>query len=352
MPSDWTHEEVVLRRGARSGLPIVVAVDSTRLGPAVGGCRLWPYPDWRAGLEDALRLSAAMTDKCAIAGLPNGGGKAVLPLPAGTRLDAARRRDLLLDLGDVVDLLGGRYHVGEDVGTTPEDMVVVRERTDHVLGLPERLGGIGEPAQPTAVGVMAAIKATCDVVFGSPDVTGRSFAVHGLGQVGGRLAGWLCAAGAAVTGADVNPERQSLATELGIAWASPDHLLELDVDVLVPASMGGLLTLDIAGRLRCRAIVGPANNQLASPAVAGALATRGIIWAPDIVVNAGGALYGVLREVHEVSHADAMDRVIGIGSTLSGVLRDSAETGRTPSQIVRVLADRAREGLGLGHLHS
>lgn len=185
--SDWTHEELVVRRGARSGMPIVVAVDSTRLGPAVGGCRLWHYPDWRAGVEDALRLSAAMTDKCAIAGLPNGGGKAVLPLPFDMPLDADRRRHLLLDLGDVVDSLGGRYHVAEDVGTTSEDMVVVGERTKHVLGLPERMGGIGEPAEPTARGVLAAIEATCEFVWGSQNLAERSFAIHGSAK---SEAGW------------------------------------------------------------------------------------------------------------------------------------------------------------------
>lgn len=339
---DWEHEEVIIRRGSRSGMPVVVAVDSTQRGPAVGGCRLWHYPDWRAGLEDALALSAAMTDKCAVAGLPNGGGKAVLPLAPGTVLDGALRRDLLLDLGDVVDDLGGRYHVGEDVGTTSEDMVVVRERTNHVLGLPQRLGGIGEPAEPTAVGVLSAIRTTCEVVWGSSALSGRSFAVHGLGQVGGRLARWLAAAGARVAVGDLDVERRPLAEALGIAWVRPDDLLELDVDVLVPASMGGLLTHDVVSRLRCRAIVGPANNQLASPTVAEALAARGIIWAPDIVVNAGGVLYGVLREMYHVSHAEALRRVTDIGQTLDGVLRKSTATGRTPGHIVREIADRAR----------
>ncbi|MBA3339467.1 MAG: Glu/Leu/Phe/Val dehydrogenase family protein [Geodermatophilaceae bacterium] len=318
-------------------------MDSTQLGPAVGGCRIWQYADWREGLDDALRLAGAMTDKCAVAGLPNGGGKAVLPLPPGLKLQTDRRRMLLPDLGDVVDSLGGRYHVAEDVGTTSEDMVVVLEQTEYVLGLPERLGGIGEPAQPTAEGVLAAIQATCDVVWGSSTLACRSFAVHGLGQVGGRVARWLSAAGASVTAADVNPQGRVLAAELGVAWTSPEDLLDLDVDVLVPASLGRLLTSEVVSRLRCRAIVGPANNQLATPSVAGDLASRGIIWAPDVVVNAGGALYGILRDVHDLSHTEAMRRVTDIGSTLHGVLEKSAATGRTPSEIVRVLADRALE---------
>jgi len=145
---------------------------------------------------------------------------------------------------------------------------------------------------------------------------------------------------------DLNPDRSSLATELGVAWASPETLLDLDVDVLVPASLGRLLTLDVVSRLRCRVVVGPANNQLASPAVADALANLGILWAPDIVVNAGGVLYGVLREVHKVSHEAALGRVTNIGDTLRGVLRDAAATGRTPREIVRVMADRARDQPG------
>lgn len=329
----FEHEELVIRRGPRSGLPIVVAVHSTAPGPAVGGCRLWTYPDWRDGLTDALRLSAAMTAKCAVAALPHGGGKTVLPLPPGLRLDPARRRDLMLDLGDVVEGFDGRYRVGEDVGTTGADMLAVRERTGRVMGLPVELGGVGEPAEPTARGVLAAIRATCEVVWGSSEVGERSFAVHGLGAVGGRLARRLVAAGAQVTAADIDPARRVP----GAALAAPDDLLDLPVDVLVPASLGGLLTTAVAGRLRCRAVVGPANNQLASPDAGRVLAERGITWAPDVVVNGGGVIYVVLREADAAPHDVAMARVEGIGDTVRDVLGEAARSGRTPGDVV---ADR------------
>lgn len=329
-PDGFRHEELVIRRGARSGLPVVVAVHSTGPGPAVGGCRLWTYPDWRAGVEDALRLSAAMTAKCAVAGLPHGGGKTVLPLPPGLVLDPTRRRDLMLDLGDVVEGLDGRYHVGEDVGTTGADMLAVRDRTRRVMGLPAEHGGVGEPAEPTARGVFSAIRATCEVVWGSPEPGGRSFAVHGLGAVGGRVARWLVDAGARVVGGDIDPAR----TVPGATTVAPDELLDLPVDVLVPASLGGLITPAVAARLRCRAVVGPANNQLTGPAVGRVLADRGITWAPDVVVNGGGVIYVVLREADAATHAEAMARVEAIGDTVRDVLGEAARTGRTPGEVV------------------
>ncbi len=333
-PNGWEHERVVLRRGERSGLPVVLAVHSTAAGPAVGGCRMWTYPDWRDGLRDALALSAAMTAKCAVAGLPHGGGKTVLPLPPGLRLDSGRRRDLMHDLGDLVEELGGRYHVGEDVGTTGADLLAVRERTRHVMGLPPEHGGVGEPAEPTAIGVVAAVRAVCEALWGSPEPAGRSVAVHGLGQVGGRVAGWLAAAGAAVTAADVDPVRRAWAAERGIAVVPPDALLDLPVDILVPASLGGLITVEVARRLRCRAVVGPANNQLAVPEAGAVLSGRGILWAPDVVVNGGGAIYVVLREADAATHDEAMARVHGIGDTLRSLLAEAARSRRTPADVL------------------
>ncbi|MCO1658344.1 Glu/Leu/Phe/Val dehydrogenase dimerization domain-containing protein [Pseudonocardia humida] len=332
----FEHDEVLIRRGSRSELPIVVAVHSTAAGPAVGGCRLWTYPDWRAGLADALDLSAAMTVKCAVAGLPRGGGKTVLPLPPGLRLDPDRRRALFLDVGDAVEELDGRYFIGEDVGTAGPDLLAMAERTGRVMGLPVEHGGVGEPAAPTAAGVVAAIGATCDVVFGTADPAGLRFAVHGLGQVGGRVARWLVERGAVVTGADVDPTRRVP----GVATTDPYSLLDLDTDVLVPASLGHLLTRDVVSRLRCRAVVGPANNQLADPSVGELLVERGITWAPDVVVNGGGAIYVVLRETAGAGHEEAMARVGAIGDTVREVLGDAARTGTTPSAAVSELVRR------------
>ncbi|GAA3219581.1 Glu/Leu/Phe/Val dehydrogenase dimerization domain-containing protein [Dactylosporangium siamense] len=188
----FEHEQVVIRAGARSGLPVIIALHSTALGPALGGCRLAVYPHWTDGLTDALRLSAAMTGKCAVAGLPNGGGKTVVPLPAG----AFDRRAVLLDVGDAIEDLGGRYGTGPDVGTGPDDMLVIGERTRHVACRPTSAGGSGDSSTHTAAGVLAALHALCAAVFGSPDLAGRRFAVVGLGRVGADVARRLAAAGA------------------------------------------------------------------------------------------------------------------------------------------------------------
>jgi leucine dehydrogenase len=334
------HEEVLVRHGARSGLTVIVAVHSTTLGQAVGGCRIWPYPSWRDGLDDALRLSAAMTHKCALAGLPAGGGKSVIPLPPGSLLAGDLRRDVLLDLGDAVHSLSGRYGTAEDVGTTALDMLVVRERTPHVFCLPESHGGIGEPSEPTAAGVITALRVVCGEVFGSAELAGRRFAVHGLGQVGGRLARRLAAAGARLVVGDIDETKRDLAAELGAEWVPPADLLGVQADVLVPASLGGLLTTEVAQRLRCAAVAGPANNQLASGDVAEILAARGILWAPDTVVNGGGAIYGVLRELRGQTHEAAMERVGRIGDTLTEIFASARDDGLTPHEAASQLARR------------
>jgi len=183
-----THERVLITTGPRSGLTIIVAVHSTKLGQALGGARLWQYENWTDALADALRLSAAMTLKNSAAGLARGGGKSVIHLPIGTVLSDAQKRDAMLDLGDAIESLGGAYMTAEDVGTSAELMAIVAERTAHVCGLPPEQGGVGEPADATAAGVHASILATLDALFGSRDVAGRHIVISGLGQVGGRLA--------------------------------------------------------------------------------------------------------------------------------------------------------------------
>ncbi|RXZ44751.1 Glu/Leu/Phe/Val dehydrogenase dimerization domain-containing protein, partial [Agromyces binzhouensis] len=173
LPADAPdHERVLITRGPRSGLTIIVAVHSTALGQALGGARVWHYEHWTDALADALRLSQAMTLKNAAAGLARGGGKSVVCIPAGETLDEARRHDAMLDLGDAVESLGGAYMTAEDVGTSAELMAVVHERTEHVCGLPAEQGGVGEPADATAAGVHAGILATLDHVFGTRDVAG------------------------------------------------------------------------------------------------------------------------------------------------------------------------------------
>ncbi|MEU4480315.1 Glu/Leu/Phe/Val dehydrogenase dimerization domain-containing protein [Micromonospora sp. NPDC023966] len=340
------HEHVVVRRGTRSGLPIIVAVHSTALGQAIGGCRLARYPHWRDGLTDALRLSAAMSDKCALAGLPNGGGKTVVALPPGRTPDGATRRAILHDVGDVIAGLAGAYATGPDVGSGPDDMVTIAERTPYVFCRPVDAGGSGDSSAHTAVGVLAALRALCAERFGSADLSTRSLAVLGLGRVGGHLLRMLAGTGATLVASDLDDTRRPLADAAGAAWVSPQGCLTADVDVLVPAALGGLLTADSVPKLRCTAIAGPANNQLDTPATADLLHQRGILWAPDIVVSAGGIIHATAVELHGETSEQAAVRVHGIADTLTGVLRTARATGSTPATAAR---SRARQRIRDGH---
>ncbi|WP_433220378.1 Glu/Leu/Phe/Val dehydrogenase dimerization domain-containing protein [Dactylosporangium sp. CS-047395] len=312
-------ERIVIRRGPRSGLPIIVAIHSTALGPALGGCRIKEYQRWEDGLADAQRLAAAMTAKCAVAGLDHGGGKTVVvagPGPApGPRPD---RTAALHDVGDLVEEFGGAYSTGPDVGTGPADMDVIAERTRHVFR--------GDSSPATATGVMAALR-----VLG-----GDSYAVIGLGHVGADVAGRLLAAGHRVLVTDVDERKRELFP--AAAWVSPDAILDAEVDVLVPAALGGLLTPATVRRLRCRAIAGPANNQLDDPATADLLHERGIVWAPDHVVSAGGVLYATETDLHGASPTAATARVEKIGETLQAILDRAAGEGTTPLRAAEALA--------------
>jgi leucine dehydrogenase len=342
---EFAHERVEAVTGRRSGLFIAVALHSSVLGSALGGARLWTYPHWSAALGDALRLSAAMTLKNAAAGLDAGGGKSVIGIPEGTMLDPDRRRAAFLDLGDVVESLGGLYRTAEDVGSTTDDMLVVSERTAHVVGLPDAVGGSGEPAGPTSLGVYASLVATLERAVGSGDVHGRRITVAGLGQVGSRLAERLAAEGAVLTVTDVNPAKRALASTLGASWVEPDEAHLIAADMFVPAGIGGVLTDDVIDALDARAVCGPANNPLAERAGADRLAARGILYAPDFVVNAGGVIYLDLEAKQLGSRETILRRVASIGATLRRVFDEAEARGVTPLAAAEGLAgERLRTG--------
>ncbi|WP_203925481.1 Glu/Leu/Phe/Val dehydrogenase [Virgisporangium ochraceum] len=334
------HEEVRMVRGPRSGLPVIVAVHSTTLGQAVGGLRMWHYPDWRDAQADALRLARGMTYKTAAAGVPKGGGKTVVALPS--TVAASRRRDALLDAGDVIESFGGRYATGPDVGTSEADMDVIASRTRHVFCRPLPSGGSGDSSPATAAGVVAALRAL-------GPLAGRRFAVVGLGRVGGAVASTLAASGATLVVSDVDPARRGLADSLGAAWVSPEEALTAEVDVVVPAALGGVLTAEVVPRLRCGAIAGPANNQLQDESVADLLHARGIVWVPDYVVSMGGVINAMAVEIDGVSAAEAARRVDGIGTTVGDLLEVADRDGVTPA---RAAMDRARTRLENGLVHS
>ncbi|MRG61099.1 Glu/Leu/Phe/Val dehydrogenase family protein [Agromyces sp. CFH 90414] len=333
------HERVLVSRGRRSGLTVVVAVHSTVLGQALGGARLWQYEHWTDALADALRLSEAMTMKNAAAGLARGGGKAVIHVPTGVEVDDALRRAAMLDLGDAVEALGGAYMTAEDVGTSAELMAVVAERTAHVCGLPPEQGGVGEPADATAAGVHAGLLATLEHVTGRREVAGRHVVIAGLGQVGGRLARQLAAEGARLTVTDVADDKRALAEELGAEWVEPAEAALVEADVFAPCGLGGVLTPEVVRRLRVRAVVGAANNQLASRDVADLLRQRGIAWAPDFVVNAGGVVYLDLASTPGVGAAERAERIAAIGDTVGRVLREADASGETTLAAAERLAN-------------
>ncbi len=305
---------------------------------------MWDYGDSRAALRDALRLSRAMTYKAAVADLPLGGGKGVIMVRAGHHLPPRQRHDALLDFADTVDAVEGDYIAAEDVGTSSRDMHVIAERTQHVAGLARRRGGSGDPSPFTALGVETAIRAACERAFGSSSLSGRSVCVIGLGHVGSRVARRCARAGARLLISDLDPGKRDLADELSGKWVTPARALFTEVDVLVPCALGGVFDDLTVPKLRAPVIAGAANNQLADESIAGVLSSRGILWAPDFVANAGGLIN--IAEEHDAagySPAAARRRVRGIGDTLAAIFEASARNGTTPLTEAMALARRRVE---------
>jgi leucine dehydrogenase len=331
------HEEVVVRRGERSGIQLVIAIHSTALGPALGGARLWRYAALGDGIADALRLSEAMTYKAAAAGLDLGGGKAVLCAPPDRELPAELRQELMLDLGDVVESLDGRYVTAEDVGTGTDDMAVVGERTAHVVGRPVGAGGSGDPSPVTARGVEAAMRASCEHRYGSDDLDGRVVAVVGLGHVGFALAERLASAGTELRVSDIDPSKRDAADRIGARWVDPADAMTVECEVLAPCALGEAIDTGNVDALRCEIVCGSANNVLASNSLADGLAERDILYAPDFIANAGG-LINVYGELHDLER-DRLDELVGsIGDALTRVFELAATRSVSPLEAARTVA--------------
>ncbi|MET9629537.1 Glu/Leu/Phe/Val dehydrogenase dimerization domain-containing protein [Lentzea sp. NPDC006480] len=308
----WEHEQLVVRTGRRSGMTTMVALHSTAAGPAVGGCRMKAYPEITDAVTDVLRLSKAMTLKCAGAGIPHGGAKSVIVVDR--ELTPELRRAVLLDHADLINEFDGAYLAGPDVGTGPQDMLVLRERTPHAYCLPAEHGGTGSSSGPTARGVLAALKAAAQHVFGTPDLAGRKVVISGFGSVGQLVAQGL--EGAEVIVSDVDESKRT--GEFG--WVPPEQAYRTKADVLVPAAVGGVLSPEVVRDLDVALIVGPANNQLTEDGVADLLAERGIVWVPDHIVSAGGVIYTLAREDDGADHETALKRVDGIEATVRKLL--------------------------------
>jgi leucine dehydrogenase len=287
-----------------------------------------------------------MTYKAAAAGLDLGGGKGVICAPDGAPPTGPSRRALLLDFGDLVESLDGRYLTAEDVGINAEDLVTIGERTRRVTGLPVDHGGSGDPSPFTALGVQAAMRACARERFGSPNLSGRRIVIAGLGQVGSKLARLLAEAGAELAVSDIDHARRRLATELDVEWLEPSQEMLAECEILAPCALGGAIDAANLPGLRCEIVCGCANNQLADEDLAEALAERGILYAPDFIVNAGGLIH-IYREIRGYSEQEARQLVLAIELNLNRVLMAAGGRGITPSRAARELArerlDAARE---------
>jgi leucine dehydrogenase len=328
------HEQVRYFRDRDAGLEAIIAINDTRLGPAVGGTRLWDYDSEADALADALRLSRAMAYKCATAGLDYGGGKGVVLASPDEKTD-----DLLRAYGECVDTFGGSYVTGEDVNIDVADLQVIGETTRYVGGSEEH--GI----EATATGVRTGMEAALEVTRGSPDLDGVSVVVQGAGKVGSALVAQLVERGADVTVADLESDRVArLEDEHGVASVAPGAVYAEPCDVFAPCALGGVLNDDTVPELACDVVCGSANNQLAEQRHAAALAERGISYVPDYVVNAGALIAGTL-EAEGATAGEAFQAVEEIGDRVRDVLTTAREEGLTPVEAAdRAAEERMRQG--------
>jgi glutamate dehydrogenase/leucine dehydrogenase len=335
----WDGEHAVVRHDEESGAWMFVCVHSTILGPAGGGTRMRVYAAPADGLADAMRLSGAMTRKMAAAGMPRGGGKAVLAVP---ELPAGEpRKRLLRRYGELVASLGGSYRTAGDMNISPADLDVVAETCPWVYGTTDRGGNSG---RGTARGALHAIRATVEHVFGTPDLAARSVLVQGAGAVGGILVRELEEAGAHVLVSDVDDER---AAATGCETVPVERALETEVDVYSPCAVGGTLNADSVRRLACRAVAGCANNQLAADDDALRLRERGILYAPDYVVNAGGIIQLIGLEDEGWDEPRLEQQLAGIGDTLRLLFAEAEADGITPAEAAdRLVQRRLAEAAG------
>ena len=286
---EFEHEEVLFCYDRTTGLKAIIAIHDTTLGPALGGTRMWPYAQEADALNDVLRLSRGMTYKSALAGLDLGGGKAVIIGDARSQKTEAMFRRF----GRFVHSLNGRYITAEDVGMSTAEMVNIWKETPYVAGLPENMGGSGDPSPVTAYGVFCGMKAAAKVAFGTDALSGRKVSVQGAGNVGAHLVAHLVEDGAQVFLTDIHDDKlAAIAREHpAVTLVGPDAIYDLEVDIYSPCALGATVNDDTLGRLKCAVIAGAANNQLADEVVHGkAVMEKGILYAPDFLINAGGII--------------------------------------------------------------
>jgi leucine dehydrogenase len=316
------HEQVIFCQDATTGLKAIIGIHNTVLGPALGGTRMWSYSDEAAALEDVLRLSRGMTFKAAAAGLNLGGGKAVIIGDSRTQKSEA----MLRRFGKFVDTLGGRYITAEDVGMNTRDMEVINYETDHVTGLPEYLGGSGDPSPVTAYGVYMGMKASARFLWGNDSLAGKKIAVQGAGNVGMYLVDNLVKEGAQIFIADIYEDRlREVSKNHTVEVVDPATIYDLNIDIYAPCALGGTLNHETIDRLKCSIVAGGANNQLLDEvAHSKMLMEKGIVYAPDFLINAGG-LMSVYSEIMGYSKEAALKKAENIYDNTLEILKFAAE---------------------------
>ncbi len=335
-PDFDAHEALHLIHDEATGLRAIIAIHSTHLGPAAGGTRFWHYADDADALTDALRLSRGMSFKNAMAGLPLGGGKAVILAPE----DREKTPEQLAAFGLAIDRLGGQYVTAEDVGMSVNDMIEIARKTRFVAGLPVAGGGVGgDPGPHTSLGVFLGIKAAVKRALGKDSVAGLHIALQGAGSVASGVAMHAVAEGAKLTIADVDaPRAQALATRVNGQVADPTDILSLAADVVSPCALGAILTADSIAALNTPIVAGGANNQLATPTDGEAIHARGILYAPDYVINAGGIINVSTEYVRDGDASLVRQRIEAIPGRLEQIWSDSAASCRNPAAVADAMA--------------
>ncbi|MGE6791389.1 Leu/Phe/Val dehydrogenase [Pseudomonas guineae] len=319
-----------------TGLQAIIAIHNSRLGPALGGCRYLPYADTRSAIDDVLRLAKGMSYKAALAGLQQGGGKAVIIRPAHVE----NRGALFEAFGRFIETLNGHYITAMDSGTSSVDMDCIAQHTQHVTSTTAE----GDPSPHTAMGVFAGIRATALARLGSDNLEGLRVAIQGLGNVGYALAEQLHAAGAELLVSDLDHNRvQRAVVQLGARPVANEALLAIPCDILAPCGLGGVLSATTVSQLRCSAVAGAANNQLASADISDNLQARGILYAPDYVINAGGLIYVALKHRGE-SLVAITAHLTQISRRLTEIFGHAQADKRSPARVADAIAERLLYG--------
>lgn len=338
LPDFDAHEEIHFVTDEKCGLKAIIALHSTHLGPAAGGCRFWHYAKDADALIDALRLSRGMSYKNAMAGLPLGGGKSVI------LADEKRTKtpEMLRAFGKAVNGLGGRYVTAEDVGINVGDMIEVARATNYVAGLPNSAGDVGgDPGPHTSLGVFLGIKAAVKRALGKDNLSGLRIAMQGAGSVATGVALHACAEGAKLSVADVDPAKaQKLADATNGNVVAPDEILGLEADVVSPNALGAILNEKSIAALKAPIVSGGANNQLATPEDGRRLHARGILYSPDYVINAGGIINVCTEYLGDGDVSLVRQRIEGIPVRLEQIWTESAQTGRDPAAVADAMAQR------------